>query len=176
MWYWHGHLAKAKPKEQAEVRLERWCARVVYVRFRDQWLVAHARDGGRLIGRFLPEVEAAIEQERRVRRTLAQNSKTSKEVAAKKKTLTIPSTWDDRLQDQEIEVYELYSRLGMTEALEAAKNPRAGDFHVGTPGAADLALVVDNDEPAAVTLPVHDVEPVSLDAVAEDFSNDYSYF
>jgi putative transposase len=141
MYYWHDNFARAKHGEKAEVRLEMWCARVVYVRFRDEWLVAQARDGGRLEGRFLVEVETALHAERVAKKREAQKDANSAAVAAKKTKLWIPQLWDERLRDQMTESYLLYERLNMVEALPEAKNTRAKQFHVGTPERPDPQLL-----------------------------------
>ena len=76
IYYWHDELAQMKPRgESAEVRVEMWNASVVYVYFRDKWLVARARDGRRLEGRFRREFELQRREENRVKRTLAQRDR-----------------------------------------------------------------------------------------------------
>ena len=128
MHYWHECLAKAKPKEEVEVRVEMWCARVVYVCFRENWVIAQARDGGRLDGRFRHEYEIAKRTENRERRTRAQQARRSSAGAHRKQELWIPERWDPRLREQAVEAYNLYSRLGMTEAFAGARSTRAGDL------------------------------------------------
>ncbi len=142
IYYWHDAFAKAVGKhEKVEVRLEMWCARAVYVLMRGEWLVAQARDGGRLEGRFVAEVETALRQERSARKRLAQIDANSPTQAAQKERLRMPELWDARLRDQMTEAYHLYARLGMVEALDEAKNPRAREFHVGTPVRPDPQLL-----------------------------------
>lgn len=128
MHYWHECLAKAKPREEAEVRVEMWCARVVYVCFRGDWVIAQARDGGRLDGRFRHEYEIAKRMETRVRRTRAQQARRSSVGSHRKQSLWIPELWDPRLREQAVEAYGLYSSLGMAEAFDGARSARASDL------------------------------------------------
>ncbi len=128
MHYWLECLAKAKPSEKVEVRVEMWCARVVYVCFRGDWVIAQARDGGRLDGRFRHEYEIAKRTETRERRTRAQQARRSSAGSHRKQELWIPERWDPRLREQAVEAYHLYSRLGMTEAFAGARSTRAGDL------------------------------------------------
>lgn len=130
MHYWHECLAKAKPKEDVEVRVEMWCARVVYVCFRDNWVIAQARDGGRLDGRFRHEYEIAKRTDNRERRTRAQQARRSPAGSHRKQELWIPERWDPRLREQAVEAHYLYSRLGMAEALAGARSTRAGDLEL----------------------------------------------
>ena len=128
MHYWHECLAKAKPNEEVEVRVEMWCARVVYVCFRDEWVIAQARDGGRLDGRFRHEYEIAKRAENRERRARAQRARRSPAGSHRKQELWIPERWDPRLREQAVEAHRLYSGLDMTEALPGARSPRAGEL------------------------------------------------
>ncbi|MDE2400177.1 MAG: transposase family protein [Burkholderiales bacterium] len=122
-YYWNPKLALTKSREKAEVRVEMWNAQVVYVCFRDEWLVAQARDGGPLNGRFRYEVQIQKREESRAKINAAQRAKSSPAVANKKTALWKPEIWDDRLREQSVEAYYLYERLGMVEALPEAKNP-----------------------------------------------------
>ena len=141
VYYWNDRLAQARPGEKAEVRREMWCARVVYVRFRQEWIIAQARDGGRLEGRFLHELEISRRRENAEKRNAAQRDRQSPRFATEKTLLWIPELWDSRLREQAMEAYHLYERLGMTEALPEAKNPRADLFDLGTPLAPDAQLL-----------------------------------
>jgi putative transposase len=141
VFYWNDKLSHARKKEQAEVRREMWCARVVYVCFRGEWLIAQARDGGRLDGRFLHEYELARRTENRAKRNLAQRDRTSVRVSRDKTALMIPEIWDARLRDQAMETYYVYQRLGMTEALPEATNTRASVFDLGLPLARHSELI-----------------------------------
>jgi len=147
MHYWHECLSKAEPKEEVEVRVEMWCARVVYVCFRNDWVIAQARDGGRLDGRFRHEYELAKRTENRERRTRAQQARRSSAGSDRKQELWIPERWDPRLREQAVEAYHLYSRLGMTEAFAGARSTRAGELALAGTAVASAP----KQEPAAGT-------------------------
>lgn len=147
MHYWHECLSKAKPKEEVEVRVEMWCARVVYVCFRNDWVIAQARDGGRLDGRFRHEYELAKRTENRERRTRAQQARRSSAGSDRKQELWIPERWDPRLREQAVEAYHLYSRLDMTEAFAGARSTRAGELALAGTAVASAP----KQEPAAGT-------------------------
>ncbi len=140
-FYWNDKLAQATQGEAVEVRCEMWCARAVYVCFRSEWIVAQARDGGRLEGRFPPELEMQRREEHRKKRNEAQKDKRAVGTARKKNLLWEPEVWDRRLREQAMEAYALYERLGMTEVLPEARNTRAHLLDVGTPRSSDLALI-----------------------------------
>lgn len=141
MWYWHDKLALAKPGEPAEVRVELWRARAVYVCFRNNWYVAVARDGGKLEGRYRQEFELQQREETRARRTAAQKDKNTVENAKKRESLWDPERWDERIRDQLSEMYYLYERLGMAEALPEATNPQGGVVSLGLPKGTALDLI-----------------------------------
>jgi putative transposase len=160
MHYWHECLSKAKPKEEVEVRVEMWCARVVYVCFRNDWVIAQARDGGRLDGRFRHEYEIAKRTENRERRTRAQQARRSSAGSHRKQELWIPERWDPRLREQAVEAYHLYSRLGMTEAFAGARSTRAGELALAGTAVASAP----KQEPAAGTTSTQQVARVPAKA------------
>lgn len=160
IWYWADVLARAKPRELAEVRVERWAARVVYVCFREEWVVAQARDGGLLNGRYRTEFEEQLRRERRARRTAAAKDKVSMKNAIKRTELWDAGKWDKRLQEQMAEMHYLYDRLGMTECMPAAKAMAITDRFSAQPALLDDP--VDDDVVEAPdrvvdmpTVPVH---------------------
>ena len=120
-WYWNDQLAQAKKGEPAEVRVELWRASVVYVCFRDNWLIARARNPA-LDGRHRPEFELQKREEARRSRNAAQKDRSSVANSKARTQLWDPENWDERLREQLCEMYYLYSRLEMTEVLPAAKN------------------------------------------------------
>ncbi len=137
IYYWHPKLAKAKRAEAVEVRVEMWRARVVYARFRDEWLVAEARDGGRLEGRFLAEYEVALRNEERVKRSSAQKDAQSLRVSEQKAAIWMPEHWDERLREQCVEMHLVYAARGMGAAMSEAVNPKASVVLLGPQGAAE---------------------------------------
>lgn len=139
--YWHPKLAKARPSEEVEVRVEMWRARVMYVNFRGEWLVAEARDGGRLEGRFLAEYEVSLRAEEQAKRRESQKDGQSLRVAQQKSTLWVPELWDERLREQCVEMHLVYAAKGMGVALKDAVNPRAADVVLGPQGRADAELI-----------------------------------
>ena len=142
VYYWNDKFgASTRKTEMVEVRVELWNASVVYVRFQDEWLVAQARDGSRLEGRFDYEVEIQGREEARRRRTAADNDRASPEQAHKKVLLFEPKNWDPRLREQCMEEHHLYAKLGMVEALPEARNLRSAEYDLGAPRSSDLALL-----------------------------------
>jgi putative transposase len=140
IFYWNDCFGTAKPDERVEVRLEMWCARVIYFCFRNNWMVAQARDGKRLDGRFVHEVEIARRAERRARRAAAQRDRISPRASKEKTTMWIPEVWDSRIREQGMEAYYLYERLGMTEVMPEARNS-AALLEIGTPQAPSVTLL-----------------------------------
>jgi len=159
VYYWNDRLARAREGEKAEVRREMWCARVVYVSFRGQWIIAQARDGGRLEGRFLHELEIARRKENTEKRKVAQRDRYTPRISTEKTLLWIPEVWDSRLREQAMEAYYLYELLGMTEALPEAKNARSGLFDLGTPLAPSAQLL----EGVSAAEPGPEAEPKGAD-------------
>lgn len=145
MYYWNNRLSMARAGEEAEVRCEMWCARVVYVCFRGEWVIAQARDGGSLEGRFLHEIEIARRAESRARKAAAQRDRSSARVSREKTKLWTPELWDPRIREQAVETYALYERLGMTEVFEESKNERAHLLDVGHPGRSKLLIGVESE-------------------------------
>lgn len=135
--YWHPKLAKAKAREVVEVRVEMWRARVMYVCFRNEWLVAEARDGGRLEGRFLAEYEVPLRAEEQAKRKESQKDAQSLRVAKQKAALWSPENWDERLREQCVEMNLVYAARGMGSAMPAAANPRASDVVLGPQGSVE---------------------------------------
>ena len=123
LFYWHNKLALAKKGEECEVRVELWCASIVYVQFRGEWYMAQARDGGALEGRYRQEYELQMREETRAAKNAAQKDKNSAKTARKRVDLWNKDIWDPRAREQLAETYFLYERLGMAEAMPEAKNP-----------------------------------------------------
>jgi putative transposase len=188
VFYWNDRLASARPREKAEVRREMWCARVVYVCFRGDWIVAQARDGGRLEGRFLHELETARRAENRARRSAAQRDRISPRVARQKTVMWIPEAWDSRLREQAMEAHYLYERLEMAEVLPEARNSRANLFDLGAPLApgAELLETIDNEALVEATstsdthfeaaAPPHDVDSMPTPDEPDSSPDDKNYF
>lgn len=153
-YYWHDKLALAKPGETAEVRVELWRARAVYVCFRNEWYVAQARDGGVLEGRYRPEFEMQQREEARVRKNAAAKDKVTAKNSKKRTQLWKPEVWDSRLREQLSEMYYLYDRLGMTEVLSDAKNPSGSAAALGLHKGSELELIdAVTNEQKFLTLP-----------------------
>jgi hypothetical protein len=175
-YYWNDKFASSTRKlEQVEVRIELWNASVVYVNYKGDWLIAQARDGRRLEGRFDREVEMLLREEARRRPSTAARDRTTAEHAKKKLRLLEPQLWDARLREQCMEEYFLYSKLGMVEALPEAANPRASEYTLGLPRSSDLALLdaIDKeygaegtDNPAATADPGSGVPPMASTVAA----------
>lgn len=156
-FYWHDRLALAKKGEACIVRVELWCARVVYVNFRGEWYVAQARDGGVLDGRYRQEFELQQKEEARTRRNEAQKDKNSIETSKKRNDLWNPHIWDPRVREQLAEMYYLYERLGMTEVLPEAKNPYGPFASLGLPKGSELQLAAAVEaEPGALVVQEED--------------------
>lgn len=141
MWYWHERLAQARPGETAVVRVEPWCASTMYVNFKDEWLIAKARDGS-LDGRFRMEFQQQRREESRTRKSLAQKDKNSSRNAAARVELWDPTVWDERLRAQGEEMYYVYSRLGMTEVDPEGRNSNSSKLFLGE-GSNERSLLED---------------------------------
>lgn len=142
MFYWNDKLARARPGERVEVRVEMWCARIVYVHFRDEWLVAQARDGRRLEGRFRHEFEIAKRAENRAKRRLAHADRRSTRVSRDKVKMFIPERWDPRLREQAMEAHYLYESLGMAEVWPEVRSPKAQELDPGADEAPPATVYV----------------------------------
>lgn len=140
-FYWHDLFRIAKKSEQVEVRIEPWNARVIYVNWRNSWIVAQARDGGRLEGRFLPEVQQQQREESRRSKSEAAKDKRSARHANAKLQLWNVEHWDPRLREQMTEEYLLYERLSMVEALPLAKNQHGETLDLPMPRGSSLELL-----------------------------------
>lgn len=140
--YWNDKFASStKKEEKVAVRVELWNASVVYVLFRGNWLVAQARDGRRLEGRFNYEVEMLQRDESRLKRTAAAKDRQTPEYAHKKARLLDPALWDPRLREQCMEEYLLYKKLGMVEALPTAENSHGLVYDLGLRRSSDIELL-----------------------------------
>jgi putative transposase len=171
MHYWNDALAQAKSGEECEVRVELWRARIVYINFRHKWLVAEARDGGRLEGRYRLEFEAQLREETIRRRSLSAKDRISDVNSRKKTAIWIPEHWDSRLREQMVETYLLYERLGMTEVFEDAKNPAGHQVDVPLRRGSDLELIYAVEaEPDFQTPTGLTPESLEVDSVDGDMS------
>lgn len=141
-FHWNDIFATCTVQHQTvEVREELWNGSVVYVCLKNEWVVAQARDGSRLEGRFSYEVEMQAREEAARQPAAAAKDRNTKAHAYKKQILFDPKNFDDRLREQCMEEYRTYEKLGMVEALPEAANPRATEFDLGTPRTSDLALI-----------------------------------
>jgi hypothetical protein len=166
-YYWNDRFATSTRKlENVEVRIELWHASVVYVNFQGNWLIAQARDGSRLDGRFDREVEMLKREESCQLPAAAAADRTSLPHALKKLRQLEPQHWDERLREQCMEEYLLYSKLGMTEALPAAVNPRALEYDLGMPRTSDLPLMEAIDKELGVDAAKQGDAPAVADAGA----------
>ncbi len=147
--YWHERLAMGYAQEKCEVRREPWRARVVYVKFRGEWLIAQARDGGTLEGRYLREEEIQAREEQLRKVNMAQQGRLSLDHTQSLAKVYDIKNWDPKLREQMDQEYALYAPLKMCEALEEAKNPHGGQATVPAPRAAsvELAMAEPDDRP-----------------------------
>ncbi|TXD94216.1 transposase family protein [Mitsuaria sp. TWR114] len=141
LYYWNDMFALAKVGEQCEVRVEIWHASVVYACFRGKWVVAQARDGGRLEGRYRPEAEYQRREETRRSKSEADKDRRSAKHSRERAKLWVPENWDDRLREQLAEEYYLARQLGMAEVSDDARNPKGFDAHLGLFQGNDVGLL-----------------------------------
>lgn len=149
-YYWNdAFAASTKRTETVAVRTELWNASVVYVCFDGKWLVAQARDGSRLEGRFGYEIEQQLREERRRQRSLAAEDRAKPVHAHKRTAMLLPFVWDDRLREQCHEEYHLYAKLSMVEALPEAVNRHAAQLELGVPQSSQLPrlLALEPEDP-----------------------------
>lgn len=124
MYYWHDRLAHMSKGALAEVRVELWNASVVYVCIDGDWVVAKARDGRALEGRFRPEFEMQLREETRRRQALAQTDRSSVRHSRERALLWQPENWDPRLREQLAEMYTVCQGLELTEVFTEGKNSK----------------------------------------------------
>lgn len=124
MYYWHDRLAHTAKSATVEVRVELWNASVVYVCIDGDWVVARARDGRALEGRFRPELELQQREETRRKQALAQADRSSVRHSRERALLWRPENWDARLREQVSEMYTLYAGLSLTEVFAEGKNDK----------------------------------------------------
>lgn len=122
IYYWHDLLGQAKKGASVEVRVELWNASVVYVSIEGNWVVARARDGRALEGRFRPEFEMQMREESRRKQSIAQADRSSVRHSRERALLWKPENWDNRLREQVAEMYTLYEKLALTEVFAEGKN------------------------------------------------------
>lgn len=125
VYHWHPALAKFKRGTVLPVRLEPWNAEVVYVEIDGVWSVAIARDASLLRGRFRYEYAMQAKEEKRRRKALATEDKSSTKRARQTLATWRPKEWDPRLREQMSESYLLYQNLGMTEVFPDGRNELA---------------------------------------------------
>jgi hypothetical protein len=122
-FYWNDRLADAKKGEKVEVRVELWNAGVVYLCFRDEWVLAQARDGRKLVGRFRMEFELQRREERKQAKAAAQADKRGSENAKRRVDCwSYPDQWDAKIREQFTEAFVIYQARDMTSSLPAAVN------------------------------------------------------
>ncbi len=116
--YWHDDFRTARKDElEVEVRVEPWCANVVYVYFRGHWIAAITRNINPFAGRTRREVELALRAERRLAKANANRDRLKKLSSKKMLELWSPDKFDERIGMQQKEMEYLYKQLGMTVAM-----------------------------------------------------------
>lgn len=133
VYHWHPALAKFKRGTVLPVRLEPWNAEVVYVEIDGMWSTAIARDASLLRGRFRYEYAMQAKEEKRRRKALATEDKSSPKRARQTLATWRPKEWDPRLREQMSESYLLYEKLGMTEVFPDGRNEFALKLELMTP-------------------------------------------
>lgn len=165
--YWNDRLRNCAPKSFVQVRVEHWNASVIYVLIDGDWVVAHARDGSRVEGRFAREVEMAIREERRRKKSLADADRSSAEHASEIVKCFDPTLWDEALRERCVEEHRLYARLGMVEALPVAANRHSAELQLGLYRSSDLPLIY-ADQAAAPAAAAEGPEPELATVSAAD--------
>lgn len=141
IYYWNDRLGNAKAGESVEVRVEPWNARLIYINLQGAWICGQARDGGRLNGRFRYEQEVLTREERRRKKTAANNDKGTVKHAKNRVLMWEPEHWDERLREQMSEAYYIYHRLGMTEVMPEATNALGTSVALPLPRGSDMSLI-----------------------------------
>jgi hypothetical protein len=143
-YYWHDDFRMVKKDELVEVRVEPWCANVVYVYYRNRWIAAITRDIRQFAGRTRREVELALRVERRLAKVNANKDRQKKLSSKKMLELWSPDKFDERIGIQQKEMIYLYTRLGMAVAMPACV-PTVEDPNLAPKANTFLAAKVSND-------------------------------
>lgn len=157
MFYWNDRFGTStKREETVDVRVEVWNASVVYVLFDGNWLVAQARDGRRVEGRFSYELETLRRRENELRKSSASKDKQTVRHALEKLKAFDRLLWDELLREQCVEEHRLYARLGMVEALPGGVNAFAAELDLGLRRGSDLPLIEAMEPEAPTASPQED--------------------
>jgi hypothetical protein len=143
-YYWHDEFRTAKKDELVEVRVEPWCANVVYVYYRNRWIAAITRDIRPFVGRTRREVELALRAERRLAKVNANKDRQNKLSSKKMLELWSPDKFDERIGIQQKEMIYLYTRLRMAVAMPACV-PTVEDPNLAPKANTFLAAKMSND-------------------------------
>lgn len=122
MYYWHPDMVTVRKGEKVEVRIEPWVANVIYVQLRGKWQIAIARNQRPYAGRTRRSVEVALREEQRRAKVDANKDTVSKHQMTKKERFWAPSTFDARIDAQQLEQAYLFGTLQMREAIPASQS------------------------------------------------------
>jgi len=161
-YYWNDEFKIAKKNEAVEVRVEPWCANVVYVYFRDHWIAAIHRDLRPYQGRTSREVELAIRTERGLAKVNAAKDRLRDTNSKKMRGICSPDVFDTRIGEQQREMAYLYNRLGMGVAIP-------GPWQVKE--ISDLQAV--NSSPDLADNPVDALEEIGCNSSGKDSDDDF---
>ncbi|RWA53766.1 hypothetical protein AU476_12695 [Cupriavidus sp. UYMSc13B] len=112
-FYWHPAFREFPKKKKVEVRVEPWCANVLYVCVKGRWVTAVARELAQYLGRTSREVQQTLREAARARYTAAKNALISPEILVKKTELFSPLIFDPRMASQQSETTFLAKLLGL---------------------------------------------------------------
>ena len=117
IYYQHPDLRNVHTNEKVAVRVEPWCASVIYVEVNKRWVAATGSHSRWLCDRTSREIEIALAAERRQARLAAQRDRTSPERLRYRSKQWTAEDFDPRLSALQKEMRSLYEELNMGVAM-----------------------------------------------------------
>lgn len=153
LWYQHPEFKKLKRKTKAEVRIEPWLHRLVYVHVNGRWVGATARNARWLGNKTRREVETALREERRKAGSDARADSLTVRRAKALVEVMQPATFDPRLRCQQAEMQHLYHGMGMTVAMPEAAPDTIDVASTEIADPTPSATAIENVPPAPAAAP-----------------------
>ncbi|KQP17050.1 hypothetical protein ASF45_27925 [Pseudorhodoferax sp. Leaf265] len=154
LWYQHPEFKKLKRKSKAEVRVEPWLHRLIYVHINGRWVGATACNARWLGNKTRREVEIALREERKKAGTTANADSLTLRRAKALVEVIEPSNFDPRLRIQQLEMQHLFGAMGMTVAMPQAAPDTIDVVTAEVPTSSGTATTVEPAEPQPQAPPV----------------------
>lgn len=118
-FYWHSDLSRLSGKK-LEIRVEPWCANVLYVYTERRWVVAVVRNVEPYRGRTRYEVEQARREEKRMNQAAAAHDRRSPQRARRMVEMLDPLNFSETVAYKQQVMAAVYAGVGMTTAMATA--------------------------------------------------------